>query len=105
MSFFRKALKYLEEIEPHVKLVTEQQYIDYHFSGLEDDDGEDAVNDGDHDSKDDSESHDGELSFDHGQNEPEYVSANSMEVRLLSSFLLMWNILKVLVVVGIRNQC
>nr|GLL43967.1 uncharacterized protein At2g33490-like [Ipomoea trifida] len=80
ISFFRKALKYLEEIEPHVKLVTEQQYIDYHFSGLEDDDEDDAINDGDHDSKDDSESHDGELSFDLGQNELEYVSANSMEL-------------------------
>lgn len=38
MCFFRKALKSLEAIEPHVKSTTEQQHIDYHFSGLEDDD-------------------------------------------------------------------
>ncbi|KHG10542.1 hypothetical protein F383_16390 [Gossypium arboreum] len=38
LNFFRKALKSLEEIEPHVQKVTEQQHIDYRFSGLEDDD-------------------------------------------------------------------
>ncbi|KAL8201370.1 hypothetical protein R6Q57_012709 [Mikania cordata] len=38
MFFYRKALKSLETIEPHVKLTTKQQHIDYHFSGLEDDD-------------------------------------------------------------------
>lgn len=38
MCFFRKALQSLEAIEPHVKLTTEQQHIDYHFSGLDDDD-------------------------------------------------------------------
>lgn len=38
MCLFRKALKSLEEIEPHVKLTTEQQHIDYLFSGLEEDD-------------------------------------------------------------------
>ncbi|KAM0059484.1 hypothetical protein Hdeb2414_s0005g00181941 [Helianthus debilis subsp. tardiflorus] len=43
MSFFRKALKSLEAIEPHVKSTTEQQHIDYHFSGLEDDDDRDSV--------------------------------------------------------------
>ncbi|RAL38670.1 hypothetical protein DM860_002648 [Cuscuta australis] len=87
MSFFKRALKYLEEIDPHVKLVTEKQHIDYHFSGLEDDVRDDAVKDDsdeyfddDHDSNDESESHDGELSFDHVQNENEYVSVNSMEL-------------------------
>ncbi|KAI3727774.1 hypothetical protein L6452_16394 [Arctium lappa] len=31
MCFFRKALKSLEAIEPHVKSTTEQKHIDYHF--------------------------------------------------------------------------
>ncbi|KAK6930764.1 hypothetical protein RJ641_002557 [Dillenia turbinata] len=56
LSFFRKALKSLEAIEPHVKLVAEQQHIDYQFKGLDDEEGEDADDDDD-----------GELSFDYGQ--------------------------------------
>ncbi|CAH9080291.1 unnamed protein product [Cuscuta europaea] len=86
ISLFRKALKCLEEVEPHVKWVTEQQHIDYHFSGLEDDiKDDDAVNDGDddvddHESNGESESHDGELSFDRVQGELEYVSTNPMEL-------------------------
>ncbi|KAF9663521.1 hypothetical protein SADUNF_Sadunf17G0060000 [Salix dunnii] len=45
LNFFQKGLKSLETIEPHVRLITEHQHIDYHFSGLEDDgreDGEDV---------------------------------------------------------------
>lgn len=80
MSFFRKALKSFELIEPHVKLVTEQQHIDYKFSGLEDDDWDDGEDDDDYEY----DGHDGDLSFDYGQNdrEQEFVSSarNSMEV-------------------------
>ncbi|GMH15099.1 hypothetical protein Nepgr_016940 [Nepenthes gracilis] len=43
LSLFRKALKSLEAVEPHVKSVTEQHHIDYHFSGLDDDEPEDAA--------------------------------------------------------------
>ena len=81
MCFFKKALKSLEAVEPHVKLVTEQQHIDYHFSGL-DDDGRD---DGDYDDAND----DGELSFDYGQNDQEQevsISKKSMEVRVQCTF-------------------
>ncbi|PON95436.1 Arfaptin domain/BAR domain containing protein [Trema orientale] len=46
LNFFRKGLKSLEAIEPHVRLVTEQQHIEYQFSGLEDYDGEDGEEDG-----------------------------------------------------------
>lgn len=65
LAFFRKSLKSLEAIEPYVKVVAEEQHIDYHFSGLDDDDGDDM----DDDTGDDSESLDeSELSFDYGQN-------------------------------------
>ncbi|KAA8517320.1 hypothetical protein F0562_017613 [Nyssa sinensis] len=87
LSFFRKALKSLETVEPHVKLVTEQQHIDYHLSGLEDDDRDDNVNDyDDADEDDDGDDYsydDGELSFDYGQNDGEQevsTSRNSMEL-------------------------
>ncbi|XP_010249137.1 PREDICTED: uncharacterized protein At2g33490-like isoform X2 [Nelumbo nucifera] len=56
LKFFRKALKSLEDVEAHVKLIAEQQHIDYEFSGLEDDDCDD----------DDDSNDDGELSFDYG---------------------------------------
>ncbi|KAI7998705.1 Uncharacterized protein LOK49_LG10G00074 [Camellia lanceoleosa] len=77
LCFFRKALKSLETVEPHVKLVTEEQHIDYQFSGLEDDDGDDAdSDDSDYDDDDDdtedgnhSGHGDGELSFDYGEND------------------------------------
>ncbi|KAL6969216.1 hypothetical protein U1Q18_028939, partial [Sarracenia purpurea var. burkii] len=66
LCFFRKAFKSLETVEPHVKLVTEQQHIDYQFSGLEDDDGDnDDSEDDDDDVLDDS-----DLSFDYGQKDP-----------------------------------
>lgn len=80
LAFFRKSLKSLEAIEPYVKIVAEAQHIDYHFSGLEDDDGDDM----DDESEDDSESQDeSELSFDYGQNvkgRDVSESSNSMEV-------------------------
>ncbi|GKC29477.1 putative arfaptin homology domain/BAR domain protein [Tanacetum coccineum] len=66
-SFFRKALKSLEAIEPHVKLVTQQQHIDYQFSGLEDDDRDSFYLTDDEDCEDDSDyaTEYGELSFDY----------------------------------------
>ncbi|XP_060197005.1 uncharacterized protein At2g33490 [Lycium barbarum] len=87
LSFFKKALKGLEEVEPHVKLVTDMQHIDYHFRGLEEDGGDDAGNDddGENNSEDDSDDgseslDDGELSFDYGQTDQVYPSAHSMEL-------------------------
>lgn len=53
MSFFRKALKSLEAVEPHVKSVTQEQHIDYQFISLEDDESED-VEDDDYSDEDDS---------------------------------------------------
>ncbi|KAJ4960211.1 hypothetical protein NE237_020121 [Protea cynaroides] len=79
LRFFRKGLESLEAVEQHVKLVTEQQHIDYQFSGLEDDDGEDGEDDDGYDATDD-----GELSFDYGQmdhgQEVVSTSRNSMEL-------------------------
>lgn len=87
MCFLKRAVKSLEAVEPHVKLVTEQQHIDYHFielhdGGESDDDDEDED---DYDVHDDS-----ELSFDYGQNDPEHnvsTSQKSMEVTLFSLLL------------------
>ena len=98
LNFFRKGLKSLEAIEPHVRQVTEQQHIDYQFSGLEDDDGEDGEIAYDP-------NEDGELSFDYRAHEKgldvSSASRNSMEVRFLchckfiNSFLmLLWLICK-----------
>ncbi|KAE8705068.1 Shikimate kinase, putative isoform 1 [Hibiscus syriacus] len=42
LNFFKKGLKSLEAVEPHVRQVTEQQHIDYQFCGIEDDGGEDG---------------------------------------------------------------
>ncbi|GAV71344.1 hypothetical protein CFOL_v3_14838 [Cephalotus follicularis] len=81
LCFFKKALKSLEAVEPHVKSICEEQHIDYHFSGLEDE-----GNDGDYDEydeDDDDTEDDGELSFDYGQNDQERdvsTSQNSMEL-------------------------
>ncbi|KAM5568306.1 uncharacterized protein ABKV19_016062 [Rosa sericea] len=71
LCFFKKALSTVEAVEPHVKLVTEQQHIDYKFNGL-DDEG-DGDNDDDDNDDDDSSfvNDDGELSFDYGHNERE----------------------------------
>lgn len=69
-------------MEPHVKLLTEQQHIDYRFSGLEDDNVDYGNNDGvdDDDGYDDGD--DGELSFDYGQNDhdPDISTFRSPEV-------------------------
>ncbi|XP_023547944.1 uncharacterized protein At2g33490-like [Cucurbita pepo subsp. pepo] len=70
LCFFKKALQSLEAVEPHVKSLTEQQHIDYRFSGLEDDNVDDVHNDGIDDDDDGyDEGDDGELSFDCVQND------------------------------------
>lgn len=86
LCFFKKALKSLEAIEPHVKFVTEQQHIDYQFSGLEDEDGDDGNENDDDDDELSDVFDDGELSFDYGQNDHEQdgfsTARNSMEVMI-----------------------
>ncbi|CAL5190958.1 unnamed protein product [Lathyrus oleraceus] len=80
--FFKKAAKSLETVEPHVKSVTEQQHIDYNFSGLEEEDGDEGDDEED-DNNGYDENDDGELSFDYGHNEQEQdvsTSQNSMEL-------------------------
>jgi hypothetical protein len=77
LNFFRRGLKSLEAVEPHVRQVTEQQHIDYQFSGLEDyDDTENSYNANDA----------GELSFDYRPNKPALdgvlTSRNSMDVSI-----------------------
>ncbi|KAL2907062.1 hypothetical protein RDABS01_005772 [Bienertia sinuspersici] len=78
LNFFRKGLKSLEVVDPHVKLITEKQHIDYQLSGL--DGGGDGEDEGEnsYDSNDNS-----ELSYDHrphkAGNEAATTSRNSME--------------------------
>ncbi|KAG7981570.1 hypothetical protein I3843_04G002800 [Carya illinoinensis] len=81
LTFFRRGLKSLEAVEPHVICITEQHHIDYQFSGLEDDDGEDGEDDGENSySANDA----GELSFDYRANKQGLdgvsMSKTSMEV-------------------------
>lgn len=73
-----------------MKLVTEQQHIDYQFSGLNDEDeagdDDDDSNYDDDDNDNDDAYDDGELSFDYGQNDQERdvsTPRKSMEVTLL----------------------
>ncbi|XP_039066718.1 uncharacterized protein At2g33490-like isoform X2 [Hibiscus syriacus] len=81
LNFFRKGLKTLEAIEPHLRQVTEQQHIDYQFCGLEDDEEEGVI------AYDPNK--EGELSFDYRENEKGVcvtsASRNSMEVDEVSS--------------------
>ncbi|KAA8530072.1 hypothetical protein F0562_004781 [Nyssa sinensis] len=79
LNFFRKGLKSLEAVEPHIRLIAEKQHIDYQLSGL--DDGEEEEDEG----ANSYETNDyGELSFDYRQNKQglDAVSAsrNSMEL-------------------------
>lgn len=80
-----------------MKLVTEQQHIDYQFSGLndgdegDDDDYDDDNSDEDDDDDDYDEDDDGELSFDYGQNDTEHSISTSqklMEVKIYFLLLL-----------------
>ncbi|KAL5215741.1 hypothetical protein ABZP36_007142 [Zizania latifolia] len=64
LSFFRRGLKYLEALEPHVKAVAEKQHIDYPFNGLDDDTDND-----DYSSYQGNQSDDSELSFDYEIND------------------------------------
>nr|POE78182.1 uncharacterized protein CFP56_35705 [Quercus suber] len=98
LCFFKKAVKSLEAVEPHVKLVTEQQHIDYQFSGLDDgeeyddddNDDDDEEEDEDDDEDEDDEDFDdndvldnGELSFDYRQDDQEHdvsTTQNPMEL-------------------------
>ncbi|KAJ9132861.1 hypothetical protein P3X46_033687 [Hevea brasiliensis] len=77
LNFFRKGLKSLEAVDQLVKIVTDQQHIDYQFCGPEDDGREDDENGDD--------TNDGrELSFDYRTNKQGLdvfsASRNSMEV-------------------------
>ncbi|KAB1207734.1 hypothetical protein CJ030_MR7G002990 [Morella rubra] len=93
LCFFKKAVKSLEAVETHVKLVTEQQHIDYQFSGLYDGDEEDDEDyddsSNDYDYSDDEGGYyvhdEAELSFDYREYKPESdgsKSQKSMEVDL-----------------------
>lgn len=78
LNFFRKGLKSLEAVDPHVKVLTEKQHIDYQLGGLDDgDDGEDEAENS-YSSNDVV-----ELSFDYRPRkptEPVATSRNSMEL-------------------------
>ncbi|KAG8656012.1 hypothetical protein MANES_04G090300v8 [Manihot esculenta] len=80
LNFFRKGLKSLEAVDQHLKLVADQQHIDYQFCGLEDDSkeyGEGDENNGDPNGG-------RELSFDYRANKQGHdvvsASRNSMEL-------------------------
>lgn len=82
LCFFKKAVKALEGVESHVKLVADQQHIDYQFCRLNDgDEGEDYEDyDDDENSDEDYDEHDdGELSFDYGQNDLELDISTSQK--------------------------
>lgn len=91
MNFFRKGLKSLEAVDPHVRMIAERQHIDYQFSGLEDDGGENDNND---DGNDFDVIEGGELSFDYRANKqgPYIVSTspNTAEVGNLYYSKLEW---------------
>lgn len=104
MSFFRKASKSLEAIDPQVESITARHHITYHFDGLKDEDdasgGDDIDEDYTDDTDDDSESYDdNELSFDHGHannGQDDSKTKDSMEVSItlfktLSVLLLLTN--------------
>ncbi|XP_010538157.1 PREDICTED: uncharacterized protein At2g33490-like [Tarenaya hassleriana] len=85
LCFFKKALKSLEEVEPQMKLVTESQHIDYHFSGLYDDNEKDEIENNDDDG---SVAHDDEeLSFDYrvNDNDQDAVSTERFSSELSQS--------------------
>ncbi|XP_010549299.1 PREDICTED: uncharacterized protein At2g33490-like isoform X2 [Tarenaya hassleriana] len=84
LCFFKKALKSLEEVEPHVKMVTESQHIAYHFSGLYDEDEDDEIENNDDDDGSEAQD-DGELSFDYrvnDNNQEDAVSAKHFSSEL-----------------------
>ncbi|XP_020206563.1 uncharacterized protein At2g33490 [Cajanus cajan] len=82
LCFFKKAVKSLETVEPHVKSVTQQHHIDYHFIGIE---GEEEDEDDDDDDSLD-ENDDGELSFDYAPNEHEQDVSSTLEKSMKENF-------------------
>ncbi|XP_038726231.1 uncharacterized protein At2g33490-like isoform X1 [Tripterygium wilfordii] len=86
LNFFRRGLKSLEAVDPHVRLVAQEQHIDYPFSGLDDDGGEEGETDFENSYNT---NEDGELSFDFRANKRglDVVSTlkNSMEVDVVDS--------------------
>lgn len=79
LSFFRRGLKCLEALEPHVKAIAEKHHIDYQSISLEDCDSD---NDGSSSYKE-SCSDDGELSFDYEINDTDQdfiASRGSMDL-------------------------
>lgn len=86
LNFFRKGLRSLEAVDAHVRLMAEQEHIDYPFCGNEDNDRDDDEDDGDDDGEDGNNAYeDGELSFDYRRNKhglDASTSRNSMEVRI-----------------------
>ncbi|WOL17969.1 hypothetical protein Cni_G26762 [Canna indica] len=83
LNFFRKGVKSLEGVEPHIKVVAEQQHIDFQFIGLEDDRLEEYGNAEYDDFDDDDDDDDGELSFNYGRHDRHHdvgsFSRSSME--------------------------
>ncbi|RYR04853.1 hypothetical protein Ahy_B06g084649 isoform B [Arachis hypogaea] len=75
LNFFRRGLKSLEDIEPQVRMIAEQQHIDYEFSGLED--VVEGVSDDEY-----KEAIEGELSFDYRTNRqgPDIDSTSNSEL-------------------------
>ncbi|KAH9627244.1 hypothetical protein KSS87_018520 [Heliosperma pusillum] len=86
LSFFRKAVKSLEAVEPHVQLVTRQQHIDYQFSGLDDEDSEDDEDDNDNDDDDDTDASsvqdEGDLTFDYHHNASHFTNISSVKTSM-----------------------
>ncbi|KAM0905420.1 hypothetical protein ACQ4PT_017395 [Festuca glaucescens] len=79
LSFFRRGLKCLEALEPHVKAIAEKHHIDYQSISLEDNESD---NDGSSSYKE-SCSDDGELSFDYEINDTDQdfiASRGSMDL-------------------------
>ncbi|XP_038696657.1 uncharacterized protein At2g33490-like [Tripterygium wilfordii] len=86
LNFFRKGLKSLEAVDPHVRLVTQEQHIDYPFSGLDDDGAENGEIDFENSYNT---NEDGELSFDFRSNKRGLDAVStlnySMEVDVVDS--------------------
>ncbi|KAI7724738.1 hypothetical protein M8C21_004615 [Ambrosia artemisiifolia] len=80
MSFFRKAYKSLEAIEPHVKATTEQQHIDYHFSGLDDDDRDSVFLTDDEDEEDDDSDYNDDTFVDSELNTDQHMNLDNEEI-------------------------
>ncbi|KAM0935979.1 hypothetical protein DsansV1_C27g0198531 [Dioscorea sansibarensis] len=65
LNFFRKGLKFLEDVDSYIKVDAEQQHIDYQIQELDDNAEEDVDDSGGYDSNDG----DDEPSFDYSRND------------------------------------